>query len=68
MTDTVVASDGNALPLAALATTIVYSGGFISYLSVQYDDPFISTQLNTYRQTFTNDGTNITAITGWIKQ
>jgi hypothetical protein len=59
MTDTVTANDGVALPLCNLPLAIVYDGDFVSTLTVQYRG-------NTYVQTFTNDGTNITEISAWI--
>lgn len=58
---TVQANDGAQLPLDSLATQLVYAGGFISTMTVQY-------QGNTYTQTFLNDGTNITYISNWINQ
>jgi hypothetical protein len=61
MSSTVQANDGAMLPLDSLPTAIVYSGGFIQTLTVVY-------QGNTYVQTFTNNGLNIIAISGWIKQ
>jgi len=58
---TVLASDGVMLPLDALTQNITYSGSFVSYIQVVYVG-------NTYQQTFTNNGTNITVISGWVKQ
>ena len=52
---------GTPLPLGDLPVTLAYSGSFISSLTVQYYN-------NTYVQTFTNNGTNITSISGWVKQ
>lgn len=53
--------DGNALPLASLPETIEWAGSFVSTITVVYEN-------KTYVQTFTNDGTNITAISGWVLQ
>ena len=65
MSETVTASDGTALPLDSLATTLVWSGGFISTITVQY--PAKSTGVLSYfTQTFTNNGTNITGISNWV--
>lgn len=59
MSETVQANDGAMLPLASLAAQLVYSGSFISTITVIYAN-------NTYVQTFLNDGTNIIYISGWI--
>jgi hypothetical protein len=59
MSETVVASDGAMLPLSSLPTEIIYAGGFVSTITVQY-------QSKTYVQTFLNDGTNIIFISNWI--
>lgn len=61
MSDTVQGSDGAQIPLDSCPQTFAYSGSFISTITVVYAG-------NTYVQTFTNNGTNITAISGWIKQ
>lgn len=61
MSETVTGSDGAALPLDSLPLTIAYSGSFVITLTTTYAG-------NTYVQTFGNDGTNITTISGWIKQ
>jgi len=52
---------GTPLPLDSLPSTLVFSGGFISTITVQYFG-------ETYVQTFTNDGTDITDISGWVQQ
>ena len=52
---------GTPLPIGDLPETIVYSGGFVSTITVQYYG-------NTYIKTFQNDGTNITHISGWVLQ
>lgn len=59
MSSTVQANDGAMLPLDSLPLTLAYSGTFVSTITVNYAG-------NTYVQTFTNNGTNITAISGWI--
>ena len=59
MIETVLASDNTQLPLAQLEQVFSYVGGFVDTITVQYVG-------NTYVQTFTNDGTNITEITGWV--
>lgn len=58
MSSTVQASDGTMLPVDSLPITLVFFGGFISTLTTVYAGV-------TYRQTFTNDGTNITLISRW---
>lgn len=59
MSETVQANDGAMLPLSSLPTQLVYSGDFISTITVIYAG-------STYVQTFLNDGTNITYISNWI--
>jgi hypothetical protein len=59
MSETAQANDGAMLPLSSLPTQIVYAGGFVSTIQVQY-------QGNTYTQTFLNDGTDIIYISGWV--
>jgi hypothetical protein len=59
MSGTVQANDGAMLPLDSLPITLAYSGSFVSTITTVY-------QGNTYVQTFTNNGTNITEISGWI--
>lgn len=61
MSQTVVASDGTPLGLDSLPQTIAYSGSFVSTITVVFNG-------NTYVQTFGNNGTNITSISGWVKQ
>lgn len=61
MIETVLADDGVQLPLAQLAQTFAYDGSFVDTITVTYLG-------NDYVQTFTNDGTNITEITGWVLQ
>ena len=59
MSETVTASNGVQLPLSDIPTTLTYSAGFISTIVVVYDGV-------TYTQTFTNNGSNITAISPYI--
>lgn len=61
MSETVQASDGTQLPLDSLPVAIAYSGSFVSTMTVNYEG-------NSYVQTYTNNGTNITAISNWVKQ
>lgn len=62
MSETVTATtNGAAIPLDSLPQNFAYTGGFVSTITVVY-------QGITYVQTFTNDGTNITAISGWVPQ
>lgn len=58
MSETVQANDGTMLPLSSLAQEFTYSGTFVTSITVLY-------QGNTYQQTFLNDGTDITYISGW---
>lgn len=65
MSETVIASDGTALPLDSLGTALTFSGGFISTITVQYNA--LSTGvLSHFVQTFTNNGTNITNISHFV--
>jgi hypothetical protein len=59
MSETVTASNGVELPLISLAQTFTYSGSFVATISVVYNSI-------TYTQTFTNNGTDITAISQWV--
>lgn len=61
MSETVTASNGVALPLESLPLILSYSGTFVHTITCVYGP-------NTYVQTFVNNGTNITSISGWIKQ
>lgn len=66
MTDTVQSvplpgQPGVQIPLANLQQTFVYAGGFLATITVQYAG-------QTYVQTFTNNGVNITVISGWVQQ
>lgn len=59
MSETVQANDGAMLPLDSLPQEFMYSGSFVSSITVQYAG-------NTYVQTFENDGTNIIYVGNWI--
>lgn len=61
MSDTITASNGAMLPLSSLSQTLAYDGDFVSTITVSY-------QGITYVQTFTNNGTDITAISNWVAQ
>lgn len=61
MSETVIASDGTLLPLDSLPTAIGYSGGLPVTFTVVYRG-------NTYIQTFTYTGTDVTNISRWVKQ
>ena len=61
MSSTVQANNGTQLPLDSLPMTFAYSGSLVATINVNY-------QGNTYVQTFTNNGTQITGISGWIVQ
>lgn len=71
MAITVVASDGNNVPVYDLAQTFVFSGLDISTISVQYPrtaTPDRAGGLITYVQTFTFSGSNISNISDWVAQ
>lgn len=53
--------NGAQLPLDSLEQVFTYTGTFVETITVEY-------QGNTYVQTFTNNGTNITEISGWVLQ
>lgn len=53
--------DGVALPIDDLELAFEYDGAFVSSITVVYNE-------NTYVQTITNDGTNITNISQWTLQ
>lgn len=58
---TIIASDGTLLPLDSLEQTFAYVGDFVETITVEY-------AAKTFVQTFTNNGTAITAISGWVLQ
>lgn len=56
------ASDGVTLPVDSLAQTLAYDGsGNLSTITVSYGG-------NTYIQTLTYTGSNLTGISQWVKQ
>ena len=59
MGETVQGSNGAQIPLDSLDQVFTYSGNFISTITVFYQGSY-------FNQTFTNNGTNITEISGWI--
>lgn len=61
MSSVVQANDGAQLPLDSLPMAFTYAGSLVATITVNY-------QGNTYVQTFTNDGTHIIDISGWIVQ
>lgn len=61
MSETVQANDGAMLPLESLEQVFAYDGEFVDTITVVYAG-------KTYVQTFQNDGTNITNISGWVAQ
>ena len=52
-------ANGTDIPLDSLQQTFTYNAGFVQTIAVVY-------QGKTYRQTFTNDGTNLTVISAWV--
>lgn len=58
MSETVTGNDGVAIPLASCALTLTYSDGFVSTATLVYAGQI-------YVQTFTNNGTNVTAFSQW---
>lgn len=61
MSSTVTGSNGVQIPLEDTPLAFAYAGGFIDTITVVYRGI-------TYIQTFTNDGTNVTAISAWVAQ
>ncbi len=71
MSITVVASDGNNVPVYDLPQTFVFSGLNISTISLQYPraaTPSMPGGLITYIQTFTFSGSNVSNISDWVAQ
>lgn len=68
MSETVTATNGVELPLLALEQTIAYSGNFVSTITVSYPNGLSPSTVIDYVQTFTNNGSKITAISQWIPQ
>ncbi len=61
MSETVVATNGAALPLASLPQTFAYVGDNLSTITVVY-------QGVTYVQTLTYSGDNLATSSGWVAQ
>lgn len=61
MSATVQADNGTQLPLDSVEQSFTYDGDFVETITAIYAG-------TTYVQTFENDGTNITNISGWIAQ
>ena len=61
MSETVQADNGAQIPLVSIEQAFTYSAGFVETISAVYGGV-------TYVQTFTNNGSNITNITGWVAQ
>ena len=59
----IVASDGVIIPIDSLDQTMTYNaaGGLLDTVTVSYGG-------NTYKQTFTYSGSNVTLISQWVKQ
>lgn len=53
-----IAEDGTHIPVDSLEQTIVYDGNFVLTITLSYLG-------RTYRQFYTNDGSNITNISQW---
>lgn len=67
MSGTVIASDGNNLPLSSLPIVLGHTGDLVTSFTVEYDFylPSGATQTRTYRQTLTYTGDLLTEISGW---
>lgn len=61
MSETVQADTGAQIPLSSIKQSFTYDGDFVETITAIYAGV-------TYVQTFENDGTNITNISGWIAQ
>jgi len=61
MSSTVTGSNGVQIPLDSVPLTFAYDGDFVDTITCVYRGL-------TYIQTFTNDGTNITAISPFMVQ
>lgn len=53
--------NGQPIPLDSLPQVFTYDGDFVDTITIEYYG-------NTYIQTFDNDGTNVTTISGWVLQ
>ena len=61
MSSVITADNGVQIDLDNVTQTMAYSGDFVSTITVVYAG-------NTYVQTFTNNGTNITEVSNWVVQ
>lgn len=61
MSETVQANNGVMIPLSSAAQSFTYDGDFVATITVVYAG-------ETYVQTFTNNGSEITDISGWEVQ
>lgn len=64
MSETVTADDGTMLPLDSLPQSLAYSGTNLISITVNYQGK----TSNTYIQTFTYTGSNLTGISRWEAQ
>ncbi len=53
--------NGTPIPLDSVEQAFAYTGIFVSTITIEWSG-------ETYVQTFTNNGTNITNISGWVRQ
>ena len=60
MSCVVTANDGTQIDLDNVDQVFAYSAGFLHTITIVFAG-------HTYVQTFTNNSTNITEISGWIK-
>jgi hypothetical protein len=61
MSETVATTTIGQLPVDDLAQTLTYDGDFVATITVVFKSV-------TYIKTYTNNGTNITAISPWVAQ
>lgn len=66
MSETVIASDGNPLPINDLPQSLGYTGNNVTSFTVQY--PNKAGVLTTYIQTLTYAGDNVIAFSQWVAQ
>lgn len=61
MSSIITANNGTQIDLDNVELTFAYSGSFLMTITIVYAG-------ETYVQTFTNNGTNITVISNWVVQ
>jgi len=61
MAATELADDGTQIPVYSIAMAFAYVSGNLSTITIQYAG-------NTYVQTFTYSGADVTNISLWVKQ